>query len=485
MQLSTTEGAAEKLTRKRKIRKLYAYYKCNHHKKLKGKIMTIEDNAKVLREMLMKDGWKFDEREEESETVFLTGVVSESGVYGGYDIVVSVRENDFQSIFIPPVTVPEKLRPAVMEFITRVNYAIRYGKLVMDVDDGELRYEMVIGADIPEKSFKESFGNLFQLPGFVLDKYMPGLAAVLLGLKTPKEAFEGCHDEGVASSGADGDGEKISKSKSRKKLKKEKGIKKAGKKDDSSGDRKTAAKYNYSLSGLNIHGKVALNKIVDAVMRFRDGTEKPDVDKPRLNILLSGAPGSGKTAFAMYLANAAGAPIRTVKASEILSQYVGGAEKKLALIFKGAEEKNEILFLDEIDSFLLDRSMSRHSWEVTQVNELLQQMENFGGVMIGATNFHDCLDKAVLRRFTFKLKFDYLSDEGKRIFFERYFKTPLTEDESMRLSSIGKLTPGDFRTVREKLFYLSDFQTNGERLDALEAESEAKGKEMPRIGFGM
>jgi hypothetical protein len=78
MHLSTTEGVAEKLTRKRKIRKLYTYYKCNHHKKLKGKIMKIEDNAKVLREMLMKDGWKFDEREEEGETVFLTGMVLEA-----------------------------------------------------------------------------------------------------------------------------------------------------------------------------------------------------------------------------------------------------------------------------------------------------------------------------------------------------------------------------------------------------------------------
>ena len=42
------------------------------------------------------------------------------------------------------------------------------------------------------------------------------------------------------------------------------------------------------------------------------------------------------------------------------------------------------------------------------MNELLHQMENFTGVMVGATNFMDNLDQAIMRRFTFKLQFDYL-----------------------------------------------------------------------------
>lgn len=142
-----------------------------------------------------------------------------------------------------------------------------------------------------------------------------------------------------------------------------------------------------------------------------------------------------------------------------------------------------ILFLDEIDSFLQDRSRADKSWEVSQVNELLQQMEEFEGVMVGATNFADNLDRAVLRRFTYKLKLDYLTDEGKGIFFQRYFKTPLTDEERSRLNGIANLTPGDFRTVRESLYYLSDRQTNTARLNALEAESEAKGLQHAKIGF--
>ena len=240
---------------------------------------------------------------------------------------------------------------------------------------------------------------------------------------------------------------------------------------------------NYSLDGLNIKGPVPLERIVQAVRRFRSGVCRPDVSHPRLNILLSGVPGSGKTAFVEYLAHTVGAPLRTLGASDLLSKWIGETEKNLAKAFENAKRERAILFLDEVDSFLYDRSGAGHSWEVSSVNELLQQMEKFEGVMIGATNFLDRLDPAVLRRFTFKLQLDYLTDAGKRIFFDRYFHSPLSDEEGRRLDAIDRLAPGDFRTVCENLFYLYENATNAERLSALQAESAAKGKVQPPIGF--
>jgi len=240
---------------------------------------------------------------------------------------------------------------------------------------------------------------------------------------------------------------------------------------------------DYSLEGLNIKGNVPLEKIVAAVKRFRKGEHRPGLDYPRLNILLSGVPGGGKTAFVHYLAREADAPLHAVRASDLLSKWIGESEKNIAKAFKAAKEKNAILFLDEVDSFLQDRSGSSHGWEVSQVNELLQQMESFSGVMIGATNFNANLDKAVLRRFTFKLELDYLTDEGKRIFFRRYFKSELSEAEQARLDAMDRLAPGDFRTVSEELYFLCENETNEARLDALLRESEAKGKTRAKIGF--
>lgn len=68
---------------------------------------------------------------------------------------------------------------------------------------------------------------------------------------------------------------------------------------------------------------------------------------------------------------------------------------------------------------------------MTQVNEFLQQMESFKEILIAATKLRKTLDAATIRRFTFKLEFNYLTNEGKRFFFERIFKTELT-DENLR-----------------------------------------------------
>ena len=68
-----------------------------------------------------------------------------------------------------------------------------------------------------------------------------------------------------------------------------------------------------------------------------------------------------------------------------------------------------MLLIDEADTFLSDRSVACHSWERSQVNELLQCMERFDGIFIAATNMIEALDKASLRRFTYKVEFLPLS----------------------------------------------------------------------------
>lgn len=127
-----------------------------------------------------------------------------------------------------------------------------------------------------------------------------------------------------------------------------------------------------------------------------------------------GSPGTGKTEFVKYLGKATGGKVLVKMGSDILSKWVGGTKENIRSAFTEAETENAILFLDEIDGLVQDRTMAGHSWEVTQVNELLYQMENFKGMMVGATNFMSNLDAAIMRRFTFKLQFDYLEDERKR-----------------------------------------------------------------------
>jgi SpoVK/Ycf46/Vps4 family AAA+-type ATPase len=248
---------------------------------------------------------------------------------------------------------------------------------------------------------------------------------------------------------------------------------------------------DYSLEGLNVGGDVPPERVVEAVRRFREALKEDDAggdpDRPRMNLLLWGPPGTGKTEFVRHLGAAAGAPVCVRMGSDLLSMWVGGTEKNIREAFREAEEEGAILFLDEIDGLLQNRAGAQRSWEVTQVNELLHRMENFRGVMAGATNFMDNLDPAVLRRFTFKLRFGYLDQAGKRLFFERMFHARLTEEEAARLDGIRNLAPGDYRTVRQSLHWLGGAEGaggNAALLDALAAEAALKrdgGK--GRIGF--
>ena len=243
---------------------------------------------------------------------------------------------------------------------------------------------------------------------------------------------------------------------------------------------------DYSLEGLNVKGKVTPERIVKAVRNYLDaGFSLAAEDKPRMNVLLYGPPGTGKTEFVKYLGKALDRKVLVVKGSDLLSKYVGESEQNIAAAFRQAEVEHAILFFDEVDGLLQDRAGASHSWEITQVNELLQQMENFDGVMVAATNFAKNLDPATMRRFTFKLEFGYLDDDGKRMFFERMFKTTLTEDEFAELKYLRNLAPGDFRTVRQEQFYLGGEVSNKDRIEALKEECAVKkdGESSSPIGF--
>lgn len=237
---------------------------------------------------------------------------------------------------------------------------------------------------------------------------------------------------------------------------------------------------------LTIKGDIPLERMIRAVQNFQTNPEGGH-DRPRMNLLLSGPPGSGKTEFVKYLSQKLNTKLIIRMGSDILSKYVGEIEQNIRQAFADANAEHAILFLDEIDGLVQSREQAQRSWEVSKVNELLYQMEHFSGVMIGATNFASSLDAAILRRFTFKVEFDFLSESGKVLFFEHMFQTSLSDAEKKRLTEIPCLAPGDFRTVRQSLFYLGGETSNAERLFALEQESRAKTQNRfarrQKIGF--
>ena len=153
------------------------------------------------------------------------------------------------------------------------------------------------------------------------------------------------------------------------------------------------------------------------------------------------------------LADALGRELVVKTTSDLVSKYVGETERNLAGLFTGLDAERSVLFLDEVDSLLRDRREARHSWETTQVNELLQQMERFPGIFIAATNLMDGLDAAALRRFDFKLHFRPLAPAQRLALFAREALGSAEAVDAIppllvrKLHSLELLTPGDFANV--------------------------------------
>ena len=204
-------------------------------------------------------------------------------------------------------------------------------------------------------------------------------------------------------------------------------------------------------------------------------------------ICLYGVPGTGKSALGQWIARELEKPFLLKKGSDLISMWVGGTEKNIANAFKEAKEEGAVLVFDEVDSFLQDRRTAKASWEVTQVNEMLVQMENYQGIFIATTNLMEGLDQASLRRFDLKLEFGYLKPEhaiqlfkkeAEAMGIKRVEKAVLDELGAMRI-----LAPGDFAAVRRQSRF-SPIKTAAELYERLYNELKVKQHDdSKKMGF--
>lgn len=122
-------------------------------------------------------------------------------------------------------------------------------------------------------------------------------------------------------------------------------------------------------------------------------------------LLLSGPPGNGKTTLAGAIADALALPFLVLDFSAVLSSYMGETGAKLAKVFRGLANTPCVLFVDEMETVLSERSHSDGKSDVGEiarvVSSLLLEIDRLPNqvVLIGATNHLEMLDRAVVRRF--------------------------------------------------------------------------------------
>ncbi|RZJ25931.1 MAG: AAA family ATPase [Haliea sp.] len=233
----------------------------------------------------------------------------------------------------------------------------------------------------------------------------------------------------------------------------------------------------YDLGMLNVESRFEVPRIIEALKARGHGT-----------LCFYGAPGTGKTALAEHIASALEQPLIIKQASDLMSKYVGETEQNMAAMFREATNEKAVLLLDEADSFLQDRRGAQRTYEVTEVNEMLQGMERYAGIFICTTNLLESLDQAALRRFTFKIKFmPLLAAQREQMFItealagDAALMTPALRE---RLGRLNQLCPGDFAAVKRQVDILAATFSADEFIGQLEAEHRIKPEVRESRGMG-
>ena len=251
---------------------------------------------------------------------------------------------------------------------------------------------------------------------------------------------------------------------------------------------------DYTLDNLTraMTGKMLRNKKSNDV-KFDTKLLNTDIDLEKLanqikaknlknfSLCLYGAPGTGKTAFCEHLAELLEINIIKKRASDIKGPYVGETERNIAHAFQEAHAKKSMLVFDEADSFLTDRTNAHASWEISCVNEMLTQMESAEYPFICTTNLMDNIDQAALRRFSFKVKYDFLTPDQVVTAFQDFFNQTITAHD---VADLTNLTPGDFAVVKKQADLLN-ITDKDELLSKLRMEQQVKKsyKKKTKIGF--
>jgi hypothetical protein len=202
-----------------------------------------------------------------------------------------------------------------------------------------------------------------------------------------------------------------------------------------------------------------------------------------------GVSGTGKTMAAGILAAEVGLDLITTDLSAIQSKYIGETNKHLKRLFEEVQRANAILFIDEADALFGKRSEVKDShdrYANSEVAFLLQQIEEFTGTVILATNMKQNMDEAFLRRMRFVVHFPFPDESIRLEIWKDIFPTDAPIDPNLNLPWLArrlKIAGGNIKNIAIRAaFMAADRSLPDERVIDMSAIIEAAKREHDKMG---
>lgn len=208
-------------------------------------------------------------------------------------------------------------------------------------------------------------------------------------------------------------------------------------------------------SNVNLNDIIGLDELRDEIkliiklLKDPKYGEKLGVKLPN-GILLSGAPGVGKTMIAKAIAKESGVTFISAAASDFQELFVGNGARHIRDIFRIARSHTPcVVFIDEIDAIGVARNKRHSTSEDNQtINALLKEMDGFteneGIFVLAATNHAESLDDAIKRSGRFDREIVIPTPRNWQIrkqLFENYLKDKPISD-NVDLDTLSRQTPG-------------------------------------------
>ncbi|EAA12156.5 AGAP007769-PA, partial [Anopheles gambiae str. PEST] len=180
---------------------------------------------------------------------------------------------------------------------------------------------------------------------------------------------------------------------------------------------------------------------------------RPDIftglRKPPRGILLFGPPGTGKTLIGKCIASQSKSTFFSISASSLTSKWIGDGEKMVRALFAvAAVHQPAVVFIDEIDSLLCQRSDTEHESSRRLKTEFLVQLDGAATaederiLIVGATNRPQELDEAARRRLVKRLYIPLPERSARIQILNRLLDRERNSLETDEIARIGDLTEG-------------------------------------------